>query len=360
MPTTEQRSSPVPKYQMVRQQLVEAITKGLYPIGSPFPTEAQLVDKYNVSRPTIVRSLQELVRDGYLLRHQGRGTVVADYRASQSPTRIPLFVNAFAVHLSGAARQVLLRLTRGIEEGLGARRELLSFHQVPQEKLDEPTRRLIDQLDSPIALIVESDFNKELVAALREKGCRTITLNQPEADHCSVYIDQEQSGYIATQHLIASGRRRIALLNGPVDAYWGFGARQNGYLRALNEAGIAVDETLMCQGADPIDSEAGRTMMRRLLDERVELDGVVGVSDSKAMGAMRTTQEAGLSIPNDVMFVAIDDTIADQATPALSAVRMPFEDVGRQAAAQAMRLLDESDSKHIAASVCLKPELVVR
>ncbi len=349
-----------PKYERVKQDLINQITDGRYPIGGPFPPESELLQRFDVSRPTLVRSLQELVREGYLTRRQGQGTFVADYRLKQENRRLPLFVSDYTAKLSGSARQVLLRILSGIEAALGDHRSLLSLHQAPQETLDEPTQRLLTELNPRVALIVESDFNLELVETLREAGCRIITLNQPTTSDC-VYIDQQHGAYLATKHLLARGCRRIAMLNGPLDAYWGFAARQRGYTQALAEYGLAPDSTLERQDADPIDAEAGRRMMASLLRSGVDFDGVVGASDSKAIGAMYAAREAGRRIPEDLKIVGIDNTIADQTDPALSAVDMPFEQVGKQAALRAMQLLDTpADQLSPAQTILLQTSLVRR
>ena len=161
--------------------------------------------------------------------------------------------------------------------------------------------------------------------------------------------------------------RGIALLNGPVDAFWGFKARYNGYAAALRDAGIEIDPKLHRQGAHGIDSEAGRAMFRGLLDDKVAFDGVVGVTDSKAMGAMALAAERGLVIGRDVSFVSIDDTIADQSEPPLSAIAMPFEEMGRQVALKALEVEQRNSSEAgrrekiaLLQQICLQPYLVRR
>jgi DNA-binding LacI/PurR family transcriptional regulator len=149
---------------------------------------------------------------------------------------------------------------------------------------------------------------------------------------------------MATKHLLDEGRRRIALLNGPHDAYWGFAAKYRGYRRALEEAGVEFDPRLALEGYHLIDSEAGRGMLRSLLEEGIEVDGVVGVSDAKAIGAMALAQEMGRRIPEDLAFISIDNVIADQADPPLTSVTMPFEEVGRQSAIRAKESLEHASS----------------
>jgi GntR family transcriptional regulator len=67
----------VPFYYQVKQELLEQLAEGRWPPGTRFPTELELTRRYGVSRPTIRQALTELVQEGYLTRHRGRGTFVA-------------------------------------------------------------------------------------------------------------------------------------------------------------------------------------------------------------------------------------------------------------------------------------------
>jgi DNA-binding LacI/PurR family transcriptional regulator len=355
----------VPEYARIKRKLIAEIESGHFTVGGPIPSEAQLSAMHHVSRATVVRSLQELALEGYLFRQKGRGTFVADFRQrTRRRAPVPLFIYEGTYRMSGSGRQLLLRIMSGIEDGLGAGHPGITVRQVPSS-LDEATRAYIDENRPPVALIIEPSFNVGLIAHLQRRGCVTWVINEPTDDSNCLYINQERAGYLATRHLISQGRRRIALLNGPLDGYWGFRARFNGYTKALSEASLAPDPALHRQASHTIDSEAGRIMFRALLDERVAFDGVVGVSDSKAMGAMALAQERGLNIPRDVAFVSIDNMLADQADPALSAVALPFEEMGRQVALRVLeveqRLANEPSTEPAPLQqICLQPSLIDR
>ena len=356
MPTAE-----LPQYAQIKRRLIGEIRSGQWTVGQTFPSEAELVARYKVSRSTLVRSLQELVREGYLYRRQGQGTFVADFRHRQGTANpLPLFIHGTA---SGRASHVLLRMLAGLENALGPGLPGVTIRQVSRGPVDDETRMLIGTLKPRVALIVEPSFSPELVALLRSQACVIWSMNEPLENANSVYIDQERAGHMATRYLTDSGRKRIALLNGPIDAYWGFAAKLRGYRQALEDAGIEFDPALVREGVHPVDSEAGRGMLRGLIDDGVEFDGVVSVSDPKAIGAMALAQEAGLAIPDDVRFISIDNTIADQADPQLTAVTMPFEEVGRQTAIRAKEALEHTGASDAVASVQqirLQPSLQTR
>jgi DNA-binding LacI/PurR family transcriptional regulator len=102
-------------------------------------------------------------------------------------------------------------------------------------------------------------------------------------------------------------------------------------------------------------------MMRELLDEGVDVDGVVGASDSKAIGALAAAQEAGRRVPEDLAVVGIDDILAARATPPIPSVALPFEEVGRRAAEEAMRAVAGEGAHRLSTTeIQLKPTLVER
>lgn len=64
---------------LAEQQLLGAILDGSFPIGSPLPPERELAQSLGITRPTLREALQRLARDGWILIHQGKSTVVKDY-----------------------------------------------------------------------------------------------------------------------------------------------------------------------------------------------------------------------------------------------------------------------------------------
>ena len=71
------REAPEPLYHQLRQALLAPMQNGRWQEGDLIPTEREICEAYNVSRITVRRAIDELVRDGYLVTRQGRGTFVA-------------------------------------------------------------------------------------------------------------------------------------------------------------------------------------------------------------------------------------------------------------------------------------------
>ena len=70
----------IPKYQHIKDELKQQIISGKFENGDKFYTEAELIKIYDVSSITVVRALNDLAADGYIVRQQGKGTFVSRAR----------------------------------------------------------------------------------------------------------------------------------------------------------------------------------------------------------------------------------------------------------------------------------------
>jgi DNA-binding GntR family transcriptional regulator len=81
------RSSPVPLYYQLAQQLEEAVRSGALAPGERLENEVDLADRFGLSRPTVRQAIQELVRKGMLVRKRGVGTQVVQGHNGKDITR---------------------------------------------------------------------------------------------------------------------------------------------------------------------------------------------------------------------------------------------------------------------------------
>jgi LacI family transcriptional regulator len=164
-----------------------------------------------------------------------------------------------------------------------------------------------------------------------------------------------EGGRSATRHLVELGRRRIAMLNGPLD-YGCNRDRLEGYKSVLEQAGIRFDARRVIT-ADFAEG-GGASAMTSLLTADPRLDAVFAANDLMAFGAMRTLRNAGRRVPDDVAVVGFDDLPASAMThPPLTTIRQPLYEMGRTAATMVMAAVrGESIPKRVE----LPTSLVVR
>lgn len=172
----------------------------------------------------------------------------------------------------------------------------------------------------------------------------------------TVVVDNRQGALDATAHLIALGHCRIALLDGPASLS-SFRERREGYLAALQQHGLPVDERLIATGQPR--QEEGRRMAQELLAVDPAPTAVFAASNLITLGALEAIRDRGLDVPRQVAVVGFDDAPwAGLLACPLTTVSQPSYEMGRRAAQLMFDRLDEPARSPTL--VVLAPSLVVR
>jgi GntR family transcriptional regulator len=109
-PGAVDRDAPLPLYHQLRQALLGPLKRGHWKEGDPIPTEREICDTYDVSRITVRRAINDLVREGYLVSYQGKGTFVARPKIQRQLTQLRSFSEELqAVGLRAGSRLLSLR-----------------------------------------------------------------------------------------------------------------------------------------------------------------------------------------------------------------------------------------------------------
>ncbi|MBE2213878.1 MAG: LacI family DNA-binding transcriptional regulator, partial [Opitutaceae bacterium] len=144
--------------------------------------------------------------------------------------------------------------------------------------------------------------------------------------------DEEAGACNLVRHLISRGHRRIMHISGP-RGLLGAERRIDGYRRALAEAGIAFDPTLLLEAGytTPVGKEALRGWLARSRGAQLP-EAIFGANDAVAMGCIEVLAEAGIRVPEDVSVAGFDDTLGARTTvPQLTTVRQPLRAMGAKA-----------------------------
>ena len=172
----------------------------------------------------------------------------------------------------------------------------------------------------------------------------------------SIVVDNHGGAVQAVEHLIATGRRRIAHISGPTGNLEAE-TRLAGYLEAMARANLP---TTVVEGA--FDQASGHRVGAELAARPARPDAIFAGTDMMAVGAMLALQDAGLGVPEDVAVVGFDDVpIAGLMRPALTTLRIQIAETGRSALERLVRLINAA-GEAVADTACevVRPELVVR
>lgn len=174
---------------------------------------------------------------------------------------------------------------------------------------------------------------------VRERGAPALPLNGVPVVYLYQYTrdipapcfipDDDGGGYLATEHLIRSGRQRIAMINGPAK-YEATHARYRGYLRALSDAGLKADPALV--RTSRWHENGGYLAAHDLLNLPKPPDAVFCASDSIAIGALDALHERRIAIPDQVAVIGFDNRpSAPYQRPPLTTVALPLAEMGAMA-----------------------------
>lgn len=239
----------------------------------------------------------------------------------------------------------------GAEEACRGRGVALSFIAVG------PAEPVLDQirLHQPDAILCAGFFEPEVLAALQQVGKPMVLVDMHRRGFTSVNPDNLRGGYLATQHLLRCGRKRIAMLSGSL-AHYSIQQRNRGFRQALFDAKVHADPALEVIVPPGEDDEGVAEAMRSLLSLPKRADAVFCYNDSTALAAMKFCLNEGLKVPYDIAIVGFDDiAAASAAIPPLSTVHVDKEALGRAGVDLLLRTPEEN-----AAQITLPVQMIVR
>ncbi|MDT0266490.1 LacI family DNA-binding transcriptional regulator [Streptomyces sp. DSM 44915] len=309
------------------------------PDGGP-PTIVSIAERAGVSIASVSR----------VLNGQGarRDTTERVRRAAAELGYVP---NAVARSLKGGrTRQltfampdignpVYVAMVRAIQEVTKAAGYRLLLHSTDAVAEDElAVLRSLQDRTSDGLILVPIRITDAHVAALGAAAGPVVVIGSlpPGVPVDSVRADSVAGATLAVRHLHATGRRRIAFVNGPADTVPGH-HRELGYRAGLAECGLPYRPELVVRTEFGV--EAGARAARRLLPAGP--DALFCANDQLALGAAHALLARGLRVPADLAVAGMDDSeLAQVAWPPLTSVDLGSAERGRRAAELLLDRLD--------------------
>jgi len=219
-------------------------------------------------------------------------------------------------------------------------------------------RSRVDGIIASISLETETTGNFEEIKA-RNIPLAFFDRELKQLDVPSVTIDDYQGGFMATEHLIKQGFRRIVHVNQNRNINV-FNERLRGYLDALQRHGLPVDDRLIIKGDFSLDF--GRQCVQDLLAADIAFDAVFTLEDFTAMGVMQELKRAGKRVPEEVAVVGFaNEAFTSLVSPTISTVDQRTIEMGEEVAQLFLRLLKKGDYyHHTPERVVLQPRLLIR
>lgn len=249
--------------------------------------------------------------------------------------------NTIGLLLPSIGEDFFGQMMRGVEaEVAGSGYDLLIATQ--SEMTTTPIKhQLLGRHNTDGMLIFTGNVFESAVLPLYRERFPVVLLYQSPPDDLPipyVTVENKNGTKKIIDHLIEKhDRKRIVFLRGPVDnedSFW----REKGFRESMKNHGLEVNEDLIGSG-EFTEINAKDTILKMIADQ-VHFDAVFGGSDEGAYGALMALNEAGIKVPEQVAVAGFDDlSLARFMTPALTTVKAPTEQVGREAVRQLMKMI---------------------
>ena len=211
-------------------------------------------------------------------------------------------------------------------------------------------------------ILTPTGKNSKYVQHLINSGTKVVLLDRliEGVDCDAILVDNANGAYKAVKHLIDQGYRKIGIVSGILDRTTG-AERLKGYLQAIEEAGIAKEDSLIKIGN--FKKESGRKLTKELLEQSNKPKAIFTTNIDMSMGALLAIKEKGLTIPDDIGIVCFDDS--DWALilePSITVIRQPVYQLGSTAAELLIKKIEDEEKNldYQPTVVTLNTELIIR
>jgi LacI family transcriptional regulator len=343
------------------------------------PVEPAAASRGAVSRSTIndvarlagvsKKTVSRVINDSPLVRPDTRDKVLALMRrigyAPDPQARGLAFRRSFLIGLvfDNPTAQYIVNMQYGALDALRDSGFELVVHPCDSKSegyIDGIVRFAQQQKLWGLILIPRVSEDQALADALREIGCRYVRIASIPLDEPARMLlthDRVAGGEVA-DYLESLGHRRVALITGP-KRYRSSIERGGGFAEALSRRGIALPADLTYEGGYTFES--GVAGAEKLLARKDRPTAIFACNDEMAAGVYKAALRMGLSIPGDLSVIGYDDSpLASQLWPALTTIRLPIRDLGRQAAAMLLASDPPARGARPTPVVAVTPHLMVR
>ncbi|MBK6646047.1 MAG: LacI family DNA-binding transcriptional regulator [Anaerolineales bacterium] len=254
--------------------------------------------------------------------------------------------------------------------GIADQSDQLGYMLVMQELDNFGMNRIEDVIDSLLARQVDGilwaapeigDNHAWLEERLQNISVPVLFLAmQPRPGISSVATNNYQGAVMATEHLLANGKRRIGHISGP-QSWWEASERKRGWRETLQKAGIDASEERCAEGN--WSSSSGEQAFLQLLESFPYLDSVFVANDQMALSVLREAHRQGISIPGQLAVVGFDNIPeSEHFYPSLTTISQDLQRLGEEAVQSIVQMIQaRQNNQFIAAqSRFIQPTLVIR
>ncbi len=172
--------------------------------------------------------------------------------------------------------------------------------------------------------------------------------------------DSFKGGYLAGQHLLGLGHKRIGFLTGSPDTSTGIG-RLQGALQAMRDQKVSVDRNLVVPGEFAKEPAYLATLSMLKVPDKQLPTAIYACNDDMAMGAYEAALDSGLRVPEDIALVGFNNAAyTSLQTIGLTTIDVQAHEMGRLGAERLLELIRKKRGYKTPLQVVMEPKLIVR
>ena len=203
----------------------------------------------------------------------------------------------------------------------------------------------------------------EVVKLYNENKCPMIVIDEQAEGAIEITMDNYHGAYMATEHLISSGRRNLAIVLGDStreELGLSQKERKEGFLQALKDSGLRFNSRNIFYIEDYYFEE-GQIVFKRMQRYGSDIDGIFcAAGDIVASGIMQEAKSMHVKIPEDLSIIGYDDIFSSSLVdPPLTSIRQPLFLIGKNGYARMVRLL-EGTEEYKPNKFVYEPQLIAR
>ena len=308
-PPSNSAGNPRPSRRVESARVMQALDQFCASLqaGDRVPTHSELMRQFGASERTVLRSLDELQRQGRIVRKHGAGTFIADGGSISSSSR-PVPASRTIVAVAMPDRSFFDRCMEQLYQYAAAADLGLVCRPLDPER--DTSAFTPAALGWPLGFVLFGYALLPLARRIQSDGGRVVIVGTPPLGETPglpcVYGAQEQGGYLSTKHLIDLGHRRISFITSVGDIYKSF--RWQGVQRALREAQrfgqqaevSVVDRTV-------VDDWRGDISHASAFIRRADAPtAIMAWNDHEAARILSLLLKAGVDVPGEVSLIGYD------------------------------------------------------
>jgi len=360
------------KHRAISRQLTIEITGGKYAKTGRLPSEAQLVKRFKVSRPTVGRAMRELLEQGLIERRAGSGTYIRTEkdRARSAHNAIPqiglIIPSLCHTEIFKPIWGEIASLAHVKDYGLwwGDNVTFTSETQMTTAEAEALCEQFIQR---GVVGVFFASFehqknaeatNQRITDRLKKAGIPIVLLDRdigifPDRSEFDIVgVDNVAGGYLLANHLIKLGVRRMVYVKRPLTAPT-VDSRIIGAQKAILDNGLQIPEPFVYSG-DPADVKFVTSFA-----QNQEIDAVLCTNDHLAAELLQTLTRIGIRVPKSLRLVGFDNVrFASLLSVPLTTVEQPVRDIAITAFSALLERM--TDSALPPRTLILTPRLVVR